>query len=191
MIRIAEVPTPINPVLIDKALIEIQSNLSGISWLNHAFGKAQKGTRIHKERQVFFPSVYVGGKDYMQVFPDSHIGNFSFFCVEDGDVVNYAGFKSIKDFTASIGLVVWYDFRTVYESDWEERTIEHAKNEVIQLLKSMNLTKSRIQIKRIYDEADNIYKGFTHDEIDRQFLMRPFGGFRIDIDLVYWEKQKC
>ena len=32
----------------------------------------------------------------------------------------------------------------------------------------------------IYELAENVYRGFTLDEIDNQFLMHPFGGFRFE-----------
>ena len=38
----------------------------------------------------------------------------------------------------------------------------------------------RIEINRIYELAENIYRGFSLDEVDNQFLMAPYGGFRFE-----------
>jgi hypothetical protein len=40
------------------------------------------------------------------------------------------------------------------------------------------LKDGTIVINRIYELAENVYRGFTLDEIDNQFLMHPFAGFR-------------
>jgi hypothetical protein len=42
------------------------------------------------------------------------------------------------------------------------------------------LTGGRIILNRIYERAENIYRGYTLSEIDNQFLMHPFAGFRFD-----------
>ena len=43
-----------------------------------------------------------------------------------------------------------------------------------------HLTGGRIVLNKIYERAENIYRGYTLSEIDNQFLMHPFSGFRFD-----------
>lgn len=192
MIKMPTIPQPVEPKLIDVALLEIQAALTdNVSWLNHAFGKAQRLTEVKEKRQVRFPAVYIGKEDYLKVFPDSHIGNFSFFDVEDGQEVAHMGGRRVQDYKTKMGLIVWFDFRTVYESDWERRTVENAKSEVIDAIKAMTLVHSQIRMTKTWERAEKIYRDYTDKEIDNQFLMRPFGGFRIDMDIKYFDRQKC
>jgi hypothetical protein len=38
--------------------------------------------------------------------------------------------------------------------------------------------KGSFTVQRIYERAENVFDGFTLDEVDNQFLMSPFAGFR-------------
>jgi hypothetical protein len=35
-------------------------------------------------------------------------------------------------------------------------------------------------VSRIYERAENVFRGYTMDEVDNQFLMSPFAGWRFD-----------
>jgi len=191
MIKMPTIPQPVDPKLIDVALLEIQTALtSKLSWLNHAFGKAQKLVELKEKRQVKFPAVYIGKEDYLKMFPDSHIGNFTFFDIEDGQDIAHMG-RRVQDYRTKGGLIVWFDFRTVYPNDWQQRTIENVKFDVIEAIKDTTLVQSQIRMSKSWERAEAIYKGYTDKEIDNQFLMRPFGGFRIDFDIKYFDRLKC
>lgn len=191
MINTPDIPEIIDPKGIDLALLEIQGKLiDGLEWLDHSFGKAQR-LMTEKERTVFkYPGVYVGKKEYLNVFPDSHIGNFSFFDVLDGSKVNHKT-RSIHDIDSKIGVVFWFDLSKVYSNDWQQRTNENVKHEVLELLSSMTLKRSSINISNYWERSEKIYPDYSITEIKNQFLMRPFGGFRVDFDMKYKHKPNC
>ena len=69
--------------------------------------------------------------------------------------------------------------RTIETDD--ERNTESVKQQILSILNGQLWIKhGRIRINRIYEKAENIFKGFTLDEIDNQFLMQPYCGWRFE-----------
>ena len=186
----------IDPKIFDLALLDLQSGLlSGLPWLNHAFGKATRkkeidpnGTKFSKN--IVFPAVYIGGKDYRKCFPDQHLKNFSFFVIASKQNISHVG-RKIQDYTADIGLIFWYDLRLIYPDDWQSRTNEHVKSEVVEVIKKIKRPGLTYTMDHFEDYGERIYAEFTDTEIDNQFLMRPFGGFRINGEIKVDDAYKC
>lgn len=180
--------------MLDRVLGEIQEGLaSGLSWLDAAFGRCQRVTHKVNGRTYTVPSVFCGGwnghgeNDYIEVSPDSKIGNFSFFVIDDPQTISVGPWD--RTIRSPFALVVWFDLTRVYD-EASNRNTEQLKAEVLHLLAGRtgwHLTSGRITTARIYEDARNIYRGFSLQEVDNQFLMHPFGGFRIEGTLEYDE----
>ena len=183
-----------NPVMLDKALAEVQTGLvENISWLDVAFGRAQRITKMQKGKRLILPTVYCGGwnghgpNDYIEVSPDSKIGNFSFFDIDDPETV--VGEVWARNISTPFRLIVWFDLQRVYGTA-SNRNIEKLKAQVLSVLNSRagwHLNQGRITTARIYERVENIYRGYTLSEIDNQFLMHPYGGFAIEGVIEYPE----
>ncbi len=190
MIKNPSIPTITDPQLIDAALAEINTKLvAGLSWLNSAFGKAIRLEETVDGKKRAFPAIYTGetlGTEYIKLIPDSHLGNFSFFDVEDGDEAKWVG-RNYDQFVSRIGLVFWFDFRDVYPSDHTTRTIDNVKATVYRLLKEMRLTKSTISFNKFHERKERVYRGYWVPDMDNQFYMRPYGLFRLDGEIRYRE----
>lgn len=181
--------TPIipNPVLIDRVLGNIQTGLmDNVDWLDVAFGRAQRIAKVIQGKRYYTPNVYAGGtewrgnNDYIDVSPDANIGNFSFFWIDDPQTVGWIP-KEQSEIKAPFSLIVWFDLRKVYPGQLNNRNTEALKNEILTVLNGgFWLKDGKIVINRIYELAENVYRGFTLDEIDNQFLMQPYGGFRFE-----------
>lgn len=176
-----------NAVMLDRVIGEIQKGLTdNISWLDAAFGRAQRIVRKVGDRRIVTPNVYCGGwngrgaNDYIEVSPDSKIGNFAFFDVEEPQIVTPGVFA--RDIKAPFALVVWFDLTRVYNSATNRNT-EKLKADILKVLSGRTgwvLSSGRITINKIYERAENIYRGYSLNEIDNQFLMHPYGGFRFE-----------
>lgn len=187
-------PVIADAVMLDRVIGEIQQGLvSEVSWLDVAFGRAQRLVKKVAERRYVTPNVYAGGwngkgkDDYLEVSPDAGIGNFAFFDTEDPQTISVGG--PWHTISTPFGLVVWFDLRRVYNSATNRNT-EKLKADVLKVLSGRTgwtLTQGRVEMLRIYEQAQNIYRGYTLDEIDNQFLMHPYGGFRIEGTLTYNE----
>lgn len=183
-----------NPVMLDRVLGEIQTGLvQEIHWLDVAFGRSQRLTKKIAGRTIVTPNVYCGGwnghgvNDYIEVSPDSKIGNFSFFEIEDPHVID-AGVWA-REIQSPFSLIVWFDLTRVYEEP-NNRNTEYLKAQILRVLSGRtgwHLTQGNIAVERIYERAENIYRGYTLSEIDNQYLMHPFGGFRFEGTLMYNE----
>lgn len=183
-----------DPVMLDAVIGHIQQGLvENISWLDAAFGRAQRLVKMQGGKRIVTPNVYCGGwnghgpNDYIEVSPDSKIGNFAFFEIDDPQTIDAGPWA--REVKAPFGLIVWFDLTRVYDTDLNRNT-EKLKAEILHVLSGRtgwHLPSGRITINRIYERAENIYRGYTLSEIDNQYLMHPFAGFRFDGVLMYDE----
>lgn len=176
MERIKRIKETQSPELIDRVLQEVRKGLKErLVWLDHAFGRVQRLSREINGKNYRVPGIYVDKNDYLEVLPDSRIGNFSFFTIDDPQTMlwepNVRG--SLK---AKYSLIFWFDLRKIPGA--EHRNSERVKSDILKALNDLKLSCGRIDVEQIYEQAENIYKGFTIQEIDNQFLMHPFAGFR-------------
>lgn len=192
----AQINAPVipNAVMLDRVIGEIQQGLvDNISWLNAAFGRSQRLTKMMNGKKIVTPNVYCGGwnghgeNDYIETSPDSKIGNFAFFEIEDPQTINVGPWA--REIKAPFGLIVWFDLTRVYNTATNRNT-EKLKAQILHVLNGRagwHLSGGRIIINRIYERPENIYRGYTLSEIDNQFLMHPYAGFRFDGILEYDE----
>lgn len=183
----ANAPIIQNPVMLDRIIGEIQTGLvDNIPWLDVAFGRCQRLTKNINGNRIIAPNVFCGGwnghgeNDYIEVSPDSKIGNFSFFEIEDPQTIDANPW--IRQIVAPFALIFWFDLRRVYHSAYNRNT-EYLKAQILRVLHGRggwHLSSGRIALNRIYERAENIYRGYTLSEIDNQFLMHPFAGFRFE-----------
>lgn len=165
-----------NPELLDRVIQEVQKGLeAGLPWLDKAFGRVQRLLRPVKGKNYYIPAIYVDKNDYIEVLPSDRIGNFSFFSISDPQEVRWEpnARGSIK---ATYSLIVWFDLRKISGAD--NRNTEMVKADILKVLNGLHMTCGRIDVQQIFERAENIYKGFSIKEVDSQFLMHPYAGFR-------------
>lgn len=176
-----------NPVMLDEIIGEIQTGLiENITWLDAAFGRSQRLSKNINGKRLITPNVYCGGwnghgpNDYIEVSPDSKIGNFSFFEIDDPQTIDPGVWA--REMHSPFGLIFWFDLTRVYNSATNRNT-EKLKADILHVLNGRagwRLHNGRITINRIYERAENIYRGYSLSEIDNQFLMHPYYGMRFD-----------
>ena len=81
------------------------------------------------------------------------------------------------------------NFTAAIEAEFIESI--YVKQQVIEVFRSSTFQFSQIRMNKIFEHAPNIYKNYTDKEIDNQFTMRPFGGFRIEGIIKYRETEGC
>ncbi len=188
------VPVIQGAVMFDAALAELQQALvDALPWLNVCFGKSQRITKAVEGRRYMVPSVYCGGwdghgdNDYIEVSPDSKIGNFAFFELNEPQELEPEPWAA--RITTPVSLIVWFDLRKVY-AEPNNRNTDYLKAQILRVLNGrdgFHLTAGRVRFNRCYERAENIYRGYSLDEIDNQFLMHPYGGFRFDGEMEIFE----
>ena len=101
--------------------------------------------------------------------------------VEPGNVFLIADFK----------LVFWFDFRDLYVSDHERKTLENVKAEVNEFFRTTRFQNSVFQIQRFWERVENIYQGYDYNNVSNQFKMRPYASLAISGRIRYLERSRC
>ena len=168
-----------NPALFDRCICSLQDGLAKeLPWLDHIFGRVERLVKEQGGVRRYTPNIYLGKDEYLLLLPDQGLGNFCYFVMDDPeDVEWYPGDRSRLQSTFS--LVVWVDMRKVDDDD--TRNVEAVKAQVLRALNGGIWVRSgSIRIESIYSRAENVFAGFTLDEVDNQFLMSPFAGWRFE-----------
>lgn len=186
MIMSATIHTRTNPVLIDGVIAEIQTQMAQrVEWLNNIFGRVERLVKNVNGRTIYSANQYKSGNEYTLIAPDSGLGNFAFFVVDEPETMDY--YRGDRThFSTPFSLVVWVDMRTI--ASGENRNTEAVKQEIVRFLNDeLRLRSGRMYVNRIFNRAESIFKGFTLDEIDNQFLMQPFCGWRFEGEIEFYD----
>lgn len=184
-------PTITDPTLADAVIAKIQEGLiANLSWLDVAFGRAERIVKQVNGRNLYLPAIYAGDtarpNEYLELSPDSLIGNFSFFWMLDPQRLDWRP-KIRGTFRDPFALIFWFDLRRCFETI-DNRNVASLEAEVLKALNGGFLLRvGSIRVDKIYHLAENIYREFSLDEVDNQFLMHPYAGFRLEGELIYEE----
>lgn len=185
--NIPRAPKKENPVLIDRAISYIQDTLiRKIGWLDHAFGVSQRLVTKREHKDYYYPGVYIGKNEYINVLPGQGLGNRAFFSVDDPHVIDFNPhmYNIIK---SPVSLIFWYDLSDIYR-DEKVRNTEEVKSKILRVLTNMTMPNgTRFELLRIYEQAESIFRGYSLREIDTQYLMHPYAGIRFEGTLIYRE----
>lgn len=179
-------PNITTPYLFDKVIGEIQQALkNGLPWLQHSFGRAERLIKVIDGKRIYTPNVYKGNDQYEVLLPDDRMRCFSFFVLsEPQEMLNRV--QSEIRIKAPFSLIVWFDLRLVEKVMQlpDQRNTEQVKEQILGVLNTAFPKKGSFTVQRIYERAENVFEGFTLDEVQNQFLMSPFAGFRFYGELI-------
>mgnify|MGYP000073652995 CR=1 FL=1 len=171
------ISTLTDPKGIDKVVTDLNTQLLTLSWLDNAYGVAEK----HYEDGNTFPVIHASGIDYEVLRPDSYKDNFCFWVLDDPQMVDDMPGRTTS--RAKVRLVVWFDYSKVFPSV----NGYTAENVIALLLEKIRSTSSgSVKITRTYRDPQNVYRGFKFPMNDKPF-MRPFGCVGIELEAVNYE----
>lgn len=183
---ITNLPIHTTPYLFDKVIGQLQEDLKeGLQWLDCSFGRAERLVKTVDGKRIYTPNVYKSGDQYELLLPDDRLGCFSFFVLsEPQEVLNRM--QTEVRIKTPFSLIVWVDMRRVEKtmSMPDERNSEYVKEQVLSILGTARLTKGSVSVSKIYERAENVFEGFSLDEVQNQFLMSPFAGFRFQGEMI-------
>lgn len=177
-----------NGQLVDKVIEDIQTGLSSsINWLDNVYGRAERLVEYKDGKEYYTPGVYVpwsqaGYNDYLPMYPDSKKGNYCFFYQYDPQEINWIprGYGVMK---IPIAIIFWFDLNSVNDS-LNVRNVESLKAEVLNAINfEILLSSGHLSINKSYNLNENIFRDFSVKELDNQYLMHPYGGFRLEGEL--------
>lgn len=179
-------PNITTPYLFDKVIGEMQQALkNGLPWLQHSFGRAERLIKVIDGKRIYTPNVYKGNDQYEVLLPDDRMRCFSFFVLSEPQEMLNRVQNEIR-IKAPFSLIVWFDLRLVEKVMQlpDERNTEQVKEQILGVLNTAFPKKGSFTVQRIYERAENVFEGFTLDEVQNQFLMSPFAGFRFYGELI-------
>lgn len=168
-----------DPKLLDKVVLEMNAAmLANISWLDNAYGKAERLRETNQGGEVVYPAVYTGrDKEYLKLFPDDSLGNFSFIEIRDTQELFPEQSKK-KRIRCNLSVIFWFDFRKIYSTP-NTYTIENVKNELLDFFSRYTFKTFLYDVEMISEEVENIYSGLGYNVNSNQFNMRPYGCLKI------------
>ena len=174
------------PVLTDAVIANIEDALAnGLDWLNTVYGRAERIVKIVDDKRYYLPAWYNGNvvsgdNEYTLLVPDSRLGNYAFFTVDDPESITLRRGEQ-SSFSLPFSLIVWVDIRTIAE----HRNREMVKRDILRVLNNVFFTgyRARMTVAQIYEKAENVFKGFTLDEAQNQYMMHPYCAWRITGEL--------
>ena len=178
--------SPARPYLFDKPIQYLQDALGTLSWLHHIFGRSERLVQMQDGRKYFTPNVYRGKNEYISLLPDNTaLGNYCFFVLDEPQVVSVP--MGIQNrLRAPFSLIVWVDMRRVENND--ARNTEYVKEQILKTIRKAFIRHGAVELQKVYERAENVFEGYSLDEVDNQFLMQPFAGLRITGELIVDEE---
>ena len=169
---------PARAYLFDRVIQGLQDALGTLGWLDHIFGRAERLVKMKDGMRYYTPNVYLGRGEYLPLLPDNRkLGNYCFFVLEEPQTVSvpYNNSNRVK---APFSLIVWVDMRSVGETD-DDRNTEALKEQLLKTVRRAWLRHGSVTVERVYERAENVFQGYSLDEVDNQYMMAPYAGFRI------------
>ena len=169
---------PTRAYLFDRVIQGLQDALGDIAWLTHIFGRSERLVKMKNGMRYYTPNVYYGRDEYIQLLPDNRdLGNYCFFVMEEPQTVTYP--MGIQNrVRAPFSLIVWVDMRTI-GATYDDRNTEQLKEQVLKTIKRGWIKHGAVTVEKVYERAENVFQGYSLDEVDNQYLMSPFAGFRL------------
>ena len=178
---------PTRPYLFDRPIQALQDALGSLSWLHHIFGRSERLVRYDDGRRYYTPNIYRGGDNYISLLPDNReLGNYAFFVMDEPQMVT-ATMGLQNRLRAPYSLIVWVDMRTV-GSTRDDRNTEALKEQLVKTVRKAWLRHGAVTVERVYEKAENVFTGYTLEEVDYQYMMSPYAGFRITGELTIDEE---
>jgi hypothetical protein len=175
---------------LNAAIESIRSSLAALTWLEKSFGRAWEFKEKNTEdRTISIPKVFMGQTDnkegeYLNVLPNDFLKAQSFIKMagpEEWTQFNrYDG--SMK--SRKISIIFWCNLK---EIDVSKNYIftDELKDQVEDILRKHPSISS---LDAYYDErAEDIFNGYSLEEVETQYLMYPYAGFRVDCTISYGE----
>jgi|SRR6476661_1702557 len=172
-------PTLPAPVGFDAEIQRLQLALAAeLSWLAVSYGRATRGGKKQGNKLITFPEVYHGNGEYRDVLPNDNVAAQSFFYPRD-PATNLADEPGPSvGLRMDCDLIFWCNLKKI-DPTKPYRFEAELLQDVLRVLNQ----EGGVLIKRVFTSAEEVYRGFSVDTVDEQFLRHPFCGFRIQLEL--------
>lgn len=192
------VPLIADPVGIDIPIQELQQTIANVGWVEKSFGRSWLSYSKDSKGQVkYYPEVWQGkenvagkDKDLLNVLPNDNLRSYSFFKVDDPIVTDSDYSANLyNNKSATISIIFWFNLLEINKT-LDYRFTELLKTTIEAAIRYHTFSpksQGRIKILRSWEEAANVFKGYTINVAEQQELVHPWGGFRLECVLTWRE----
>jgi hypothetical protein len=164
--------------LIDSAVVELQTLLEALPIIGKAYGVSEIQYVRKDKNDYTYPAIRVNDHDYINLFPDHNLGNYTFFTVRDTIQVQKDYKAAINlDFKTSLTCVIHMD--KAYGVDADERTIYNPIDDILSVLSNYKL----LRVESIEKDPKNVFNGYSTREIDVKYYMHPYSVFKFNFNM--------
>ena len=182
----AEKYNKVHPKLFDEAIGYIQDAVVGDTTLSkvfdNVFGIAERTVKMIGGGRFYTPSWFIGGNDYIGLLPDDKLGNYMFFTLDEPQEVEHEVGMPNR-YSCGFSVIVWLKMQGQNVDADLDRNREAVKSAIMKCVEGAWMKRGWFLIDRIYERAENVFQGFTTDEVDNQYFMQPYIGFRFHGEL--------
>lgn len=174
-----------SPVGVGTVVKSIQESLSVVTWLK-AFGLAVRRTMKKNEADYIFPGLFLKeGFDYVDMMFNDNLDAYAFFYARDPEEPLYD--YATQFFTRDIDFILWCNYDKIDGAPVVSTPGEWIKSQVVPNLKLSGTEYKALDvtIEETYDEPQDVFDGFTFEEVESQFLSSPFYGLRVRMSVTY------
>ncbi len=183
----ANIYNKLHPKNFDEAVGYIQQSLNdNLPFLNNIFGICERTVKMIDGRKYYSPSWFLNKYDYINLLPDDKLGNYCFFTLDEPrEIEHEQGLK--PKHTSGFNIIIWVDMRDNILTD-DDRNLNWLLEYILEGIYATHMVRGRFTIDKVYNRAENIFQGFTTDEVDNQYLMQPYTGFRLHGEITIYEE---
>ncbi len=176
-------PTIISPVNADVYINNLQLAFAGLSWVEYSFGRTTRHTEDIKGVLKTYPKAYQSGITYQNVMPNNNLGKgYSFIEVPRADMDFNKGHQNTWEY--DISMVFYFNYKKV-DSTKGYPFGEELLQDVMVILQTDVSLKCEVIPNNVTFVVEEIFEGYSLDIIQTQYLMYPWGGFKIDATMKF------
>ena len=176
--------------LLDGVAKEYAEKLNDTLHIGQFYGRAERLVRLNADgKKIYTPTYFDEGKGcYIELIPDDSRFLYGFFYAGDPQEVEYTDNVAFT-VTSPMSFIVWFNMAELGNGRGF-RPRDYIKALFLDLFNGrLGIRSGRFTIKKVYELAENIWRGFSYDEIDNQFLMQPYCGYRFEGEMT--ASQNC
>ena len=154
-----------------------------LPWLQLAYGEAFRNTRIVEGKQEYYPAIYTGSGEYVELVPDQIGGNYVFFYIESPE--NYNILAKGKQLDAFVNAVFFADLRIVRPLATHRPTAE-MKDDILSVLNSQyspDYAINQNESVQIFDRFEDVFTEYSYNEMSQIPNMSEFAVMRVRFNI--------
>lgn len=165
---------------IEQVRVVLEKN---ITWLDSAFHRAWRLQEKSGIGTIAVPKVMVSKeKEYMSMMPNDALGAYCWFIGQAGEEPHEwtPGNKTVF-FSKDVDLIFYFNYRKIDQS----RNYVFVEELKVEVLYWLNQLQGLVVNDIVYETVEEVYEGYSLEEINRDLFYYPYGGIKFSLTLSY------